>query len=436
MSTTNGGNYLFSNILQERKEKPEEKVNPELEKEEESNSENKEADSDDEGEEEENNKIMKSFTIELLIHTKVMDNREEIKNCICHNYIFNNEEKDIKENNENLFVEKEIIPNIEIPIILIKQSTKEKDELNNIESPNKFYIKMNELTKELKKIGYPVSGSMINIYINYTNNYVYFGTEPLDNKIILYSYMLEPNKDIIKLKIINYIQKKMLDGYTNAIINTYFRKPIKTNKNKKKNKSGENSTSLDIKMYMPSMTNIEYFEKDDESSLSLEENEEDKKKYEKLTDANKRERKIGYIIEKVYAWRKLYNGYRDDDNNFIKYSLDDAAEKINVSKKSLDDYLLQIRLGRKTGFNFDDNKNEKIGVLRAYVEEQKKNNNNNIKEPIKKRKKKKKAKKEEENEPKNSKTNDMSLNISKSKSFLGLKKIKSSKSVKSIKKKK
>ena len=326
-----------------------------------------------------------------------MDNREEIKNCICHNYIFNNEEEDIKENNENLFVEKEIIPNIEIPIVLLKKNTKEKNELNNIESPNKFYIKMNELTKELKKIGYPMSGSMINIFVNYTNNYVYFGTEPLDNKILLYSYMLEPNKDIIKLKIINYIQKKMLDGYTNAIINTYFRKPIKTNKNKKKNKSGENSTSLDIKMYMPSMTNIEYFEKDDESSLSLEENEEDKKKYEKLTDANKRERKIGYIIEKVYAWRKLYNGYRDDDNNFIKYTLDEAAEKINVSKKSLDDYLLQIRLGRKTGFNFDDNKNEKIGVLRAYVEQQKKNGNNIIKEPIKKRKKKKKVKKEDEN---------------------------------------
>ena len=27
---------------------------------------------------------------------------------------------------------------------------------------------------------------MINVYINYTKNYVYFGTEPLDNKIILY----------------------------------------------------------------------------------------------------------------------------------------------------------------------------------------------------------------------------------------------------------
>ena len=187
---------------------------------------------EEEIEEEENNKEMKLFTIELLIHTKVMDNREEIKQCICHNYLFNDEEEEKKENtNENIFIEKEIIPNIEIPIIRPKL-IKDKNELNNLESKDKFYIKMNELTKELKKIGYPVSGSMINVYINYTKNYVYFGTEPLDNKIILYSYMLEPNKDIIKIKIINYIQKRMLDGYTNAIINTYFRKPIKKNKNK------------------------------------------------------------------------------------------------------------------------------------------------------------------------------------------------------------
>ena len=58
------------------------------------------------------------------------------------------------------------------------------------------------------------------------------------------------------------------------------------------------------------------------------------------------------------------------------------APKINVSKKSLDDYLLQIRIGRKSGFNFDDNKNEKIGKLRAFVENYKKENNivNNKKE--------------------------------------------------------
>ena len=91
----------------------------------------------------------------------------------------------------------------------------------------------------------------------------------------------------------------------------------------------------------------------------------------KMSDSQKRERKIGYIIEKVYAWRKLYNGYKDERNNYFKYSLDNAAEKINVSKKSLDDYLLQIRLGRKYGFNFNENKYKKIGELRDYVKDNK-----------------------------------------------------------------
>mmetsp|Transcript_39222 Transcript_39222/g.44967 ORF Transcript_39222/g.44967 Transcript_39222/m.44967 type:complete len:88 (+) Transcript_39222:56-319(+) len=34
--------------------------------------------------------------------------------------------------------------------------------------------------------------------------------------------------------------------------------------------------------------------------------------------------------------------------------------------KSLDDYLLQIRNARKFGFNFNEHKDEKIGILRAF----------------------------------------------------------------------
>ena len=421
MSNPNEDNLFIQQQMAEIKE-----IEDELDKENELNMENKEDNSDEE-EGEDDDKEMKSFTIELLIQTKVMDNRDEIKHCICHNYIFQNEEEELKDN-ENIFVEREIIPSIEIPIIHVKNNIKEKNELNNIETGNKFYIKMNDLTKELKKIGFPMSGSMINVYINYTNNYVYFGTEPLDNKIILYSYMLEPNKDIIKLKIINYIQKRMLDGYSNAIINTYFRKPIQQNKNRNKNKKDENKPSLELKMYMPSITNFEYYggdKKKDENSISAEEEEdeiEDKINYGELTDSKKRERKIGYIIEKVYAWRKLYNGYRDDNNKFIKYSLEEAAKKINVSKKSLDDYLLQIRLGRKSGFNFDDNKNEKIGVLREYVEKYKKENEN-LKEKKPRKKKTKKQKPEEEN--KEEKKN-ISIDID-------LKKGKSNKSLLSVK---
>ena len=56
-----------------------------------------------------------------------------------------------------------------------------------------------------------------------------------------------------------------------------------------------------------------------------------------------KERKIGYIIEKVYLWRKLYNGFTDNNGNFIKLTLEEAAEKVGISKKSLDDYLIQLR---------------------------------------------------------------------------------------------
>jgi len=41
-----------------------------------------------------------------------------------------------------------------------------------------------------------------------------------------------------------------------------------------------------------------------------------------------------------------------------------------VSKKSLDDYLSQLRQGRQYGFDFNCNKNEKVGILRQYVKKE------------------------------------------------------------------
>jgi len=41
--------------------------------------------------------------------------------------------------------------------------------------------------------------------------------------------------------------------------------------------------------------------------------------------------------------------------------------KVGISKKTLDDYLSQIRLGKKYGFDFDHHKKDKIGVLRSFV---------------------------------------------------------------------
>ena len=56
-----------------------------------------------------------------------------------------------------------------------------------------------------------------------------------------------------------------------------------------------------------------------------------------------------------------------------RWSLEDAAKKVDVSKKSLDDYLLQLRFGKKFGFDFEKHRDSKVGVLRSFVKTEKEN---------------------------------------------------------------
>ena len=49
--------------------------------------------------------------------------------------------------------------------------------------------------------------------------------------------------------------------------------------------------------------------------------------------------------------------------------MDEAAEIVGVSKKSLDDYLAQLRAGRHFGFDFNKNQHKRIGELRNFVKE-------------------------------------------------------------------
>lgn len=50
-----------------------------------------------------------------------------------------------------------------------------------------------------------------------------------------------------------------------------------------------------------------------------------------------------------------------------KMSLSEAARAVGVSKKSLDDYYYQLRLGEFYNFDFTNNLHEKVGILRGYV---------------------------------------------------------------------
>ena len=83
-----------------------------------------------------------------------------------------------------------------------------------------------------------------------------------------------------------------------------------------------------------------------------------------------KERTIQDVIQKVSLWRLLYTGFQHK-GVFVKMSLEDAAKKVKISKKSLDDYLMQLRQAKKFGFDFESHAHQKVGVIRAFVREKK-----------------------------------------------------------------
>ena len=51
--------------------------------------------------------------------------------------------------------------------------------------------------------------------------------------------------------------------------------------------------------------------------------------------------------------------------------MDEAATKVRMSRKSLDDYLSHLRSAKRFGFNFTSNSMEKFGVIRQFVKAKK-----------------------------------------------------------------
>lgn len=82
------------------------------------------------------------------------------------------------------------------------------------------------------------------------------------------------------------------------------------------------------------------------------------------------EKRIDYIIRKVFEWKELRNLTGN------KMSLIEAAEIVGLSKKTLDEYYNQIRDGRKYGFDFNRFKLYKVNILRGYVKKMKEIENN------------------------------------------------------------
>ena len=82
---------------------------------------------------------------------------------------------------------------------------------------------------------------------------------------------------------------------------------------------------------------------EDEEMVKEEENktvEEDEGEEEFDHLRRTKERQIRFVVERVSLWRKLYNGVDMGNGETVRYSLEDAANLVGISKKSLDDYLL------------------------------------------------------------------------------------------------
>lgn len=86
---------------------------------------------------------------------------------------------------------------------------------------------------------------------------------------------------------------------------------------------------------------------------------------------NKRTRKIGEVVKIVYSQRKFFNGYYNDNGEKTKYNLEEASKKVGIKRKTLDDYLKQLRKARLLGFDFNKNKDESISFLRDFNEKHK-----------------------------------------------------------------
>ena len=260
-------------------------------------------------------------TVDLFIHLTIITELIKKVNgetkCICHNLIIPEEIKEPQLNSNNSFLINENINN----------NITNSESKNEYKNDNIFYeteiipimtvsllsedkILFNSIVSNLKLLGYPVVGSLFSVYFKKAEDYVYIGTEPIDDNFYLSKD--DVDFDCLKIKMVSYLEDK------------YIKK-----------------------------TERQLFEKKDNKN--------------KLKDKRTKERRIGFIIEKVNAWRKLYNGFYNEKGEHIRYSLEQAAKIIDISKKSLDDYLLQLRLGRKYGFDFNLNKNNKVGVLRAFV---------------------------------------------------------------------
>ncbi|KRX00706.1 hypothetical protein PPERSA_00933 [Pseudocohnilembus persalinus] len=255
---------------------------------------------------------------------------------------------------ENKKHEKEI-KQLKKSVILVDEQTNQTFSLPNLQFnfqkfTNEININVSQIFEGIsQQIGFDLSKFCLCIKDPKTEYY----TQIQDNQACLINFKALEYLPQIEIKVGQAIQEEVLEKNENVNKqNTYLQTQtendlIYQNQSLQKQKQSENITKLI----------------------------QDQSQSETTKQKRVRERSIIEVIEKVQQWRNLFeNGIpsEKDSNQMIRITLHQAAAMVNLSKKSLDNYHLQLKNGYKYGFNFELYKHSKIGKLRQFNIQKKK----------------------------------------------------------------
>jgi hypothetical protein len=208
-----------------------------------------------------------------------------------------------------------IYSNPKVDIILNYIPNPEKEFISNIKvSTNQTGdIFLAPLCETLKQLNFPLNNSTIFYYSPNTGMFHYTGNDPLPQ------YATIPSQEWT-----------IENGRKTIVIRA---RPVEQPDLPRLEPDLELETAclVDLRSENASDNNLYYDDSDSSSD-------------DKCRRRRHKERKVGEVLDLVLKWRKLYSGVRDyKTGQIIKLTLEDAAKRLGVAKKSLDDYLLQIR---------------------------------------------------------------------------------------------
>eukprot|EP00330_Aristerostoma_sp_ATCC50986_P009335 CAMPEP_0114588022 /NCGR_PEP_ID=MMETSP0125-20121206/10834_1 /TAXON_ID=485358 ORGANISM="Aristerostoma sp., Strain ATCC 50986" /NCGR_SAMPLE_ID=MMETSP0125 /ASSEMBLY_ACC=CAM_ASM_000245 /LENGTH=345 /DNA_ID=CAMNT_0001784221 /DNA_START=71 /DNA_END=1108 /DNA_ORIENTATION=- len=250
-------------------------------------------------------------------------------------------------------MEKEFIPNIRVEV-----------------SPNDGSIDSKTLIDSLKREGFPIVNSQLFYQSFVDGNYIYIGDDvaALEGSRIYFNGI--STQEGYQRSVTIHVQHQHSNAKSDSPSNC-------SNYNLVTDQLfnlEEGSTKVETLSFTPTITSPQ-----PQSLSGLDEINQDNSTHEPYTNLFKKktrvrhpERTIKEVVDLVNAWRALHDQSKvNKAKGGKKLSLGEAAKKLGVPKKSLDDYMLIMKHAKVLGFNFAKNLDKKFGVMRTFVKDNK-----------------------------------------------------------------